>query len=86
MVGPVALATARLYALLGDRNCALADLAAAEDIAVRTQGAPSLLRCRLLRCELTAPEPERQAAARALAADADALGMRGVADLARQLA
>nr|WP_193044032.1 BTAD domain-containing putative transcriptional regulator [Mycolicibacterium baixiangningiae] len=86
VVGPVALATARLHALLGDRNGALADLAAAEDIAARTQGAPSLLRCRLLRCELSAPGPQRQAAARDLAADADALGMRGVADLARQLA
>ncbi|MFS0898513.1 AfsR/SARP family transcriptional regulator [Mycolicibacterium litorale] len=86
VVGPVALATARLYALTGDTERALTDLAAAEDIAARTGAAPSLMRCRLLRCELTTPGPQRQAAARALAVDADALGMRGVADLARKLA
>ncbi|MCV7415941.1 AAA family ATPase [Mycolicibacterium litorale] len=86
VVGPVALATARLYALMGDDDRALADLATAEDIATRTGAVPSLLRCRLLRCELTPSGPKRQAAARALAVDADALGMRGVADLARKLA
>ncbi|MGE2713206.1 BTAD domain-containing putative transcriptional regulator [Mycolicibacterium litorale] len=86
VVGPVALATARLYALTGDIERALTDLATAEDIAARTGAEPSLLRCRLLRCELTAPGPQRDAAARSLAADADALGMRGVADLARKLA
>lgn len=85
VVGPVALATARLHALMDDPDGALADVAAAEGIAVRTRGAPSLLRCRLLRCELAAPGPQRQAMARALAAAADALGMRGVADLARKL-
>lgn len=86
VVGPVALATARLYALTGETDRALADLAVAEDIATRTGAAPSLLRCRLLRCELTPPGPQREAVAQALAVDADALGMRGVAELARKLA
>ncbi|OBB75219.1 MULTISPECIES: BTAD domain-containing putative transcriptional regulator [Mycolicibacterium] len=86
VVGPVALATARLRALMGDTDRALADLADAEDIAARTGGVPVLLRCRLLRAELTPPGEQRKAAARALATDADALGMRGVADLARRLA
>lgn len=85
VVGPVALATARLYALTGDAERALADLAEAEAIATRTGAAPTLLRCRLLRCELATDGPERVAMARAVAADAEALGMRGVADLARRL-
>lgn len=86
VVGPVALATARLHALVGDADSALADLAVAEDIAASTAAAPVLLRCRLVRCELAGPGPQRQATARALAADADALGMRGVAERARRLA
>lgn len=86
VVGPVALATARLYALTGDVDRALTDLAEAEDIATRTGGAPVLLRCRLLRAEQTPAGPQRTAAALALAADADALGMGNVAARARQLA
>ncbi|TFV57908.1 AAA family ATPase [Mycobacterium sp. PS03-16] len=82
VAGPVALATARLHALLGDPDRALADLATAEDIATRTGGIPTLLRCRLLRCEL-APDP---ATARSLAGDALAAGMRGIADAAAALA
>lgn len=82
IAGPVALATARLHALRGDTDRALADLAAAEDVATRTGGAPTLLRCRLLRCELS-PDP---VAARTLADDAQAVGMRGVAEAASALA
>ncbi len=39
--GPVALATARLHALRGDRERALVDLALAEDIADRTGAKPT---------------------------------------------
>jgi len=83
VAGPVALATARLRALLGDTAGALADLAVAEDICVRTGGTPALLRCRLLRCRLEAADPQQCGR---LAEEADALGMRGVADAARRLA
>jgi hypothetical protein len=85
VVGPVALATARLHALLGDAERALADLEVAEEIAARTGAVPTLLRCRLLRVELAPPGAARQEAGRVLAADADTLGMRGVAERARQL-
>ena len=75
VAGPVALATARLHALLGDTESALHDVAAAEDIARRTGAAPTLLRCRLLRCELTPAGAYRSEAARAIAEDADKQGM-----------
>lgn len=85
IVGPVALATARLYALRGERERALADLASAEDIATRAGGAPSLLRCALLRCELTESESDRHAMAQQVTADAQRLGMQAVARAARAL-
>ncbi|SEH90093.1 Transcriptional regulatory protein, C terminal [Mycolicibacterium rutilum] len=84
--GPVSLATARLHALRGDDARARADLARARDLAERSGGVPTLLRCRLLECELTAPGPERTAAVAALAADAAAIGMVSVVDAARALA
>ncbi|MDO3635009.1 BTAD domain-containing putative transcriptional regulator [Mycolicibacterium arseniciresistens] len=84
--GPVALATARLHALLGDRGLALAALAQARDIAARTGGTPSLVRCRLLECELDQPGPQRSAAAREVAEQARRLGMRAVAEAADRLA
>ncbi len=68
LAGPVALATARLHALRGDRQRALADLAVARGIAERTGGVPTVLRCRLLECQLKASVGERAAAARVLAA------------------
>ncbi|MGW4097418.1 BTAD domain-containing putative transcriptional regulator [Mycobacterium sp. NPDC004974] len=87
--GPVALATARLHALRGDRERALADLVRAEDIADRTGAKPTKLWCALLRCrldlEIDADGPAPRAAARTLAAEAGALGMRGLATLAQQL-
>nr|WP_280833620.1 BTAD domain-containing putative transcriptional regulator [Mycolicibacterium frederiksbergense] len=84
--GPVALATARLHALRGDRERALADLDAAEDIARRTGAKPTLLRCALLRCQLIEDGPARREAAGVLAAEAEALGMGGLASRALRLA
>ncbi|OKH68331.1 ATPase AAA [Mycobacterium sp. SWH-M5] len=84
--GPVALATARLHALRGDRARALADLAIAEDIARRTEAKPTLLRCALLACQLDDEGPTRRQAAAKLAADAEAMNMRGIAAQARELA
>ncbi|MBO0677605.1 AAA family ATPase [Mycolicibacterium sp. S2-37] len=82
--GPVALASARLHALVGDVDAALAEVGRAEAIAERTGAAPTLLRCRLLRCEL-APAGQRPELARAIAADAAALGMHAVAEAASTL-
>ena len=85
LAGPVALATARLFALLGAVAQAREELAVARALAERAGGAPTLLRCRLLECELTVSPAERSAAAAALAADAAAAGMAGVAASARAL-
>ncbi|MCF7549810.1 BTAD domain-containing putative transcriptional regulator [Pseudonocardia sp. WMMC193] len=82
VVGPVALATARLHLLRGDADRARADLAVAAALAERAGGVPSILRCRLLALQLD-PDP---AAARTLAADAEAAGLRGVAREAQTLA
>ncbi|OBB60950.1 AAA family ATPase [Mycobacterium sp. 852013-51886_SCH5428379] len=84
-VGPVALASARLHALLGAGDAALAAVRRAEDIAERTEAAPTLLRCRLVRCELGPPGPQRAEQARAIAADAEKLGMHAVARAALTL-
>ncbi|MBI5340868.1 MAG: AAA family ATPase [Mycolicibacterium rufum] len=86
LAGPVALATARLHAVLGESDRARGDLATARALAERTGGAPTVLRCRLLDCELTESSAERTAAARALAAEARAVGMDGVAAAAEALA
>ncbi len=80
VAGPVALATARLHFLVGDAASARRDLAVAAEIARRGEGVPSLLRIRLLACEL-----DGGAGAGALAEDAERLGMRGVAAAARGL-
>lgn len=85
VAGPVALAIARLHALRGDTAAALAALARAEQIADRTGAAPTLLRCRLLRCELAPAGADRRAAALAIADDARAVGMHGVAKAAQAL-
>ena len=86
IVGPVALATARLRALLGERTAARRDLEVAEQIARRGGGAPSLLRVRLLACELDAADGRLAASAVAgLIDDAERLGMHGVAAAARRL-
>ncbi|MGV0850838.1 BTAD domain-containing putative transcriptional regulator [Mycolicibacterium phlei] len=83
--GPVSLATARLHALLGDRDRALEDLFRARELAERTGGVPALLRCRLLECELSPAGPPRSAEATELADDAEAIGMVAVARAAREL-
>lgn len=85
VAGPVALATARLRALLGDRDAALADLDAAAGLARRTGAEPSAVRCALLRAELAATPAERVAAATAVAARARGLGMDAVAAAAERL-
>lgn len=85
LAGPVALATARLHALRGDRERALEDAAAARRIAERSGGVPALLRCRLLECQLAEPSAQRAAAARDLAVEAEAVGMAAVAAAARGL-
>ncbi|MCB9440314.1 MAG: AAA family ATPase [Mycolicibacterium sp.] len=79
VIGPVALATARLHTLLGDTDAARADLARARRIAQRGGGVPSLLRCRLLARELDSDARDDD-----LAADAQRLGMHGVAAAARR--
>ncbi|WP_422748905.1 BTAD domain-containing putative transcriptional regulator [Mycobacterium sp. WMMD1722] len=86
VAGPVALAIARLHALRADVAAALAAVTRAEDIAARSGAAPTLLRCRLLRCELAPADEDRRVAARALAEDARMLGMHGVAAAAQALA
>lgn len=85
LAGPVALATARLHVLRGDTAAAHADSAVARELAERTGGVPTLLRCRLLECQLAEPSVERSATARELATEAAAVGMAGVADAASQL-
>jgi len=86
VVGPVALATARLNLLAGDREQARVDLARARSIAERTGGAPTLVRCALLTAELSESDDERPALAAQVAADARRLGMRGVEAAALALA
>ena len=83
--GPVALATARLHALRGDSDRALADLSRAEDIARRTGAVPTRLWCALVRCQLDEVGPARSEAVRKLASEAEALGMGGLAARASQL-
>lgn len=85
MAGPVALATARLHALRGDTRRALADVAVAREIAERSAAVPTLLRCRLLECQLAEPSADRAADAAVLAAEADSVGMAAVAAAARAL-
>lgn len=85
-VGPVALATGRLRAVLGDPAGALADLTLAERRATAARGRAALLRIRLARALLDRPGPERTLTLGAIADDADALGMTGVAGSARRAA
>lgn len=85
-VGPVALATARLRALAGDRDGAEEDLERAVAIAKRTGSPPTLVRCALLSAELTEDPAQRRAAAAEVAAEARRLGMAGMAEAADGLA
>lgn len=85
VAGPVALATARVRALSGDVAGALADLETARELCARTGGVPSTVRCALVAAELLEDPGERAVAAAAVLADAEALGMRGVAQAAARL-
>lgn len=85
VAGPVALATARLRALTGDADGARVDLDVARDLAARTGGAPSAVRCALVSAELIDDPGERAEAAAAVLADAEALGMLGVVKAASRL-
>lgn len=79
VMGPVALATARLSAMIGDHAAARADLTRARALADRTGALPSALRCRLLAAQLGDDD------ARAVAREAAALGMMGVHAAAERL-
>lgn len=85
VVGPVALATARLRALDGDHAGARADLASARTLARRTGAVPSLARCDLLAAQLAETDAERRQLAADVAAAAAWLGMRGVQRRAQNL-
>jgi hypothetical protein len=67
--------------LTGDAEQARVHIQLAETIAQRTAGVPTLLRCRLLTCQLDADG----VGAAAVAAEAQRIGMRGVAAAARAL-
>ena len=81
IAGPVPLAIARLYALLGDTERAREQISLGEEMAGRNGGVPALLRLRLLRAELDG-DPS---AAEAVAVEAERIGMAGVAAAARRL-
>ena len=85
VVGPVALATARLHLLGGDRDGARSDLELARALAERTGAAPTLVRCALLEAELSEPD-RRSVLAAEVAADARRLGMLGAETAALKLA
>ncbi|WP_430332875.1 BTAD domain-containing putative transcriptional regulator [Rhodococcus sp. ACT016] len=85
VVGAVAEASARLHAMLGHTDQASAMLEQAEQIAYRTSGVPTLLRCRLLRAQLVPDTPGRTDELSAVADEAQRRGMRGLAAQARSL-
>lgn len=79
-VGVVALAVAHLQALLGQHDAARVALAEARAIAEHGASRSTLVRCRLLEAQLDDAGPVVFAA---IAADAEALGMLGIAAEAR---
>ncbi|TQF65738.1 AAA family ATPase [Rhodococcus spelaei] len=85
VVGSVAEASARLHAMLGQTDQASTLLERAEQIAHRTSGAPTLLRCRLLRAHLAPDSPERRGELSAIAEESERRGMRGLTAQARSL-
>jgi hypothetical protein len=82
IAGPVPLAIARLYALLGDTDRAREQISLGEEMTSRNGGVPALLRLRLLRAELDGDS----STAEAVAVEAERIGMAGVAAAARRLA
>jgi DNA-binding SARP family transcriptional activator len=85
-VGPVALATGRLRALLGDLDGARADLAVSENLARSGGGRTAELRTRLEQLLLDHPGAVRTAGLTALAAAANDTGMHGIAATATRAA
>lgn len=85
VLGTVAEASARLHAMLGQTDQASALLDRAEQIARRTSGAPTLLRCRLLRAQVAPDSPERSGELSAIAEESERRGMRGLTAQARLL-
>ena len=85
-IGPVALATGRLRALLGDPVAARADFSQAEKLATAGGGRTALLRIRLARLEMEPPTLERTGALVLLQDDANSVGMTGVARTADRAA
>lgn len=81
VVGPAALSTGRLWALVGEGDRARADLAAAEAMSRASNHPAGVLRSRLAQLELDPPGEARAGAYRKLAGEAAALGL---ARLARQ--
>ncbi len=79
VVGPVALALARLCLLTDDLDAA-GYIAAAQRLSVRAQGRGAVLRCRLIAAQLALRLDMRnqEAELRAIAREARALGMRGI--------
>lgn len=84
-LGSVAEASARLHALLGRVEQASTLLDRAEKVAGGSRGAPTLLRCRLLRAQLREPSTERERELTEVATESEALGMLGVAARARSI-
>jgi hypothetical protein len=76
VVGPVAFAIARLHAVAGDLESALAYNTAAREHAERTGGLPSVLRCRLLDCRLRGGDRDTELAD--LEHQASSIGMKGL--------
>lgn len=85
VVGTVAEAAARLHGLLGRPDRASELLDEAEEIASRTSGAPTLLRCRLFRAQLEPGSPAQRGELSAVADEAERRGMHGLAAQARSL-
>lgn len=85
VVGAVAEASARLHAMLGRTEQAATLLDRAEAIGTRTAGAPTLLRCRLLRAQLMSDSADRTRELVAVVDEAEHRGMRAVASQARSL-
>lgn len=82
-IGPVALATGRLHAMLGDNAAAAADLAVSRRLAEAGGGAVALLRTRYEQLLLDPGRSDRSGDLRDIAVRAEDLGMSGLAAAAR---
>ena len=84
--GPVALATGKLRALLGDVQGARSDLAIAQRLAREGEGRLALVRIRLAKLTLEPPTAARARELQDVAQAAEQLGMQGVFRAALQAA